>query len=63
VHDSNPADFDLLLTELQNDGMQVTSSSAYYGTIVGMLPISQLPAVAALTEAPSIAPQFQPMAL
>jgi hypothetical protein len=63
VHDSNPADFDLLLTELQNDGLQVTSSSAYYGTIEGMLPISQLPAVATLSGAPSIAPQFQPMAL
>jgi hypothetical protein len=61
VHDSNPADFDQLLTELQTDGMQVTISSAYYGTIVGMLPISQLPAVAALTEAPSITPLFQPL--
>ena len=29
VHDSNPADFDHLLTELENAGVQVTSSSAY----------------------------------
>jgi hypothetical protein len=62
VHDSNPADFNQLLTELENDGMQVTSSSAYYGTIVGMLPISQLPAVATLTEGPSITPLFRPLA-
>jgi hypothetical protein len=62
VHDSNPADFDHLLTELENAGLQVTSSSAYYGTIVGMLPISQLPAVATLTEAPSVTPLFRPTA-
>jgi hypothetical protein len=60
VHDSNPADFDHLLTELANAGLQVTSSSAYYGTIVGMLPISQLPAVATLPEAPSVTPLFRP---
>jgi hypothetical protein len=62
VHDNNPADFDLLLTELQNAGLQVTSSSATYGTIVGMLPISQLPAVAALSEAPGVTPLFRPLA-
>jgi hypothetical protein len=62
VHDSNPADFNLLLTELENVGMQVSSSSAYYGTVVGMLPISQLPAVATLTLAPSVTPLFRPLA-
>ena len=62
VHDNNPADFDLLLTELENAGLQVTSSSAYYGTIVGMLPISQLPALATLPQAPSVTPLFQPLA-
>jgi hypothetical protein len=60
VHDSNPADFDQVLTELENAGLQVTSSSAYYGTIVGMLPISQLPAVATLPEAASVTPIFRP---
>ena len=62
VHDNNPADFNQLLTELENAGMQVTSSSATYGTIVGMLPISQLPAVATLPEAPSVTPLFRPLA-
>ena len=62
VHDNNPADFDHLLTELTNAGLQVTSSSASSGTIVGMLPISQLPAVATLPEAPSVTPLFRPLA-
>jgi hypothetical protein len=60
VHDSNPADFATLLTELQTAGMQVTISSAQDGTIVGMLPISQLPAVADLPGAPSVTPLFRP---
>ncbi len=59
VHDGNPTDFATLLTELESDGMQVTTSSAQFGTIVGMLPISQLPAVAELTDAPSVAPLWQ----
>jgi hypothetical protein len=62
VHDNNPADFDHLLTELTNAGLQVTSSSASAGTIVGMLPISQLPAVATLPEAPGVTPLFRPVA-
>jgi hypothetical protein len=60
VHDSNPAEFATLLTDLQNAGMQVTISSAQYGTVVGMLPISQLPAVAGLPEVTSVTPVFQP---
>ena len=61
VHDGNPADFNSLLTEVHNDGMQVTISSAQYGTIVGMLPISQLPAVASLPQMPSITPEMTPI--
>jgi hypothetical protein len=60
VHDNNPADFDQLLTGLENAGLQVTSSSAYYGTVVGTLPISQLPAVATLPGAPSVTPLLRP---
>jgi hypothetical protein len=60
VHDGNPADFNSLMTELQNDGLQVTISSAQYGTIVGMLPIAQLPAIASLSQAPSITPEMIP---
>jgi hypothetical protein len=61
VHDGNPADFSALLTTLQNDGMQVTISSAQDGTIVGLLPIAQLPTVASLTQAPSITPELNPV--
>ncbi len=61
VHDGNPADFNSLLNDLQSDGMQVTLSSAEYGTIVGMLPISQLPAVGALPQMPSITAEMQPV--
>jgi len=60
VHDGDPADFNGLLTELQSAGMQVTVSSAQSGTIVGMLPIAQLPAVATLHQTPSITPEFHP---
>jgi hypothetical protein len=61
VRDSNPADFATFLTDLENAGMQVTIASAQNGTVVGMLPISQLPAVADLPDAPSVAPLFQPI--
>jgi hypothetical protein len=61
VHDNNPADFNTLVTELQAAGMQITSSSATYGLVVGMVPITQLPAVAAIPGAPSVTPMFQPI--
>ena len=60
VHDNNPSDFNNLVSELQADGMQITSSSAANGLVVGMLPIAQLPAVAGLPEAPSVTPLYHP---
>jgi hypothetical protein len=62
VHDNNPADFATLVSQLEAAGMQISSSSATYGLVVGMLPIAQLPAVAELSEAPSVTPMFQPLA-
>jgi len=59
VHDNNPADFAALVSDLQSAGMQIQTTSALYGTVVGMLPIAQLPAVAELSEAPSVTPLFQ----
>jgi hypothetical protein len=59
VHDGNPVDFAALVSNLQAAGMQITTSSAQYGTVVGLLPIAQLPAVAALADAPSVTPLFQ----
>jgi hypothetical protein len=61
VHDNNPADFDSLASQLQSDGMQITASSATYGTVAGMLPIAQLPAVAGLPGAPSVTAQYHPV--
>ena len=61
VQDSNPADFAAMVSSLQSDGMQIQASSATNGTVVGMLPIAELPAVAQLTGAPSVTPLFQPM--
>jgi hypothetical protein len=61
VRDGNPADFGALLAELQNAGMQILASDATYGLIQGMLPIAQLPAVAALPEIPSVGAMFRPV--
>jgi len=61
VHDSNPANFAAMLSSLQSDGMQIQTSSATYGTVVGMLPIAELPAVAQLSNAPSVTPLMRPM--
>lgn len=58
VKDNNPADFNTLVNELQGAGMQISNSSALYGTVVGLLPIAQLPTVAAFADASSIAPQY-----
>ncbi len=60
VDDGDTASFNSLLTELQSAGMQVMVSSAQSGAIVGVLPIAQLPAVAAPPQTPSITPQFHP---
>ena len=60
VQDSNPANFNTLLSNLQSAGMQITDSSAQNGLVVGLLPIAQLPTVAALSDAPSVTPQFEP---
>lgn len=60
VHDGNPADFNTLVSSLQSAGLQITISNAQSGTVAGFLPIAQLPTIAALSDAPSIAPLDQP---
>lgn len=56
----NPAigDFSSFLSQLESDGLTVTSSSATYGLVDGMLPIGDLPAVAQL--AASVTPMAPP---
>jgi hypothetical protein len=61
VHVGNAADFNSLVTALENAGMQITVTSAEYGIVDGFLPVAQLPAIAALTDAPSVTPLYQPM--
>lgn len=60
IRDNNTADFNTFLAELQSAGMQITDSSAQYGVVDGFLPVAQLPAVASLPDAPSVAPLYQP---
>ena len=57
---SNPADFAAMVSNAQSMGMQVTTSSAAYDTVIGFLPISELPAAAQLTGAPAITPLLYP---
>ncbi len=57
VQDGNPAEFQTLLTELTQAGMNVSLSSATYGTVIGMLPISDLLAVSQLSQTISITPE------
>jgi hypothetical protein len=57
---SNSADFAAMVSAAQSMGLQVTTSSAAYDTVIGFLPISELPAVAQLTGAPAITPLLYP---
>jgi hypothetical protein len=51
--------FSTALSQLQSDGMQVSSSSSTYGLVDGMLPISELPAAAQLAS--SVNPAHPPI--
>jgi hypothetical protein len=59
---TNPSDFDTVSAEVQALGMQVTGDSPTTDTIAGLLPISELPAVAQLADAPIIVPVYTPIA-
>ena len=61
IHDGNPAEFQSLMNELTNAGMNVTASSATYGTAVGLLPISELLTVAKLSPTIAIMPESAPV--
>jgi hypothetical protein len=56
---SSSGDFPTFLSQLQSDGLQVTSSSATYGMVDGMLPISDLPTIAQLAS--SVTPTSPPI--
>jgi len=61
VYTSDSANFDTLLSQLQSDGLQVTSDSAAYGTIDGTISIAQLAAIAQISPNISISPIYRPM--
>jgi hypothetical protein len=48
--------FATALAQLQTDGMQVSASSATYGLVEGMLPISELPSAAQLASSVNAVP-------
>jgi len=52
--------FSQFQTQLQNLGMQVTVSSAYYGEVDGWMPISQLPTAAQAPDVSTGFPIFKP---
>jgi hypothetical protein len=58
VRDNNPAEFQSLVSELVNAGMTITVSSATYGIVTGMLPISELLNVAGFSDTVSISPEM-----
>ena len=43
---SPSGNFSTFLSQLQSDGLRVSTSSATYGLVDGMVPISDLPAMA-----------------
>jgi hypothetical protein len=59
-HDSNPADFSAMVTQVENLGLQVTDVDSTYDTVTGFLPIAQLPAVAQLSTTVAVLPLLYP---
>ena len=49
-------DFSTFLSQLQSDGLSVSTSSATYGLVDGMLPIADLPAVATVAASVTAVP-------
>ncbi len=58
---STSSDFNTILSQLQSDGLQVSTSSSAYGLIDGMLPIADLPTVATVVASvnPTPPPSFK----
>ncbi len=56
---SSSGNFSTFLSQLQSDGLTVSASSATYGQVDGMVPISDLPAIAQV--AASVTPMSPPV--
>jgi hypothetical protein len=53
-------DFNALVSSLESMGMQISATDAVTQTVVGMLPIADLPAVAQGLQTRSVTPQYLP---
>ncbi|WP_076348270.1 hypothetical protein [Paludisphaera borealis] len=60
IHGNGQGDFSDFLSTLRNLGMEITATSDVTWTVVGMLPISQLPTAAQTPQTLSITPQYSP---
>ncbi|MDR3619430.1 MAG: hypothetical protein P4L85_08775 [Paludisphaera borealis] len=60
IHGNGQGDFSDFLSTLRNLGMEITTTSDVTWTVVGMLPISQLPTAAQTPQTLSITPQYSP---
>jgi hypothetical protein len=60
IRSSSPSNFSATVAAAESLGLQVTTVSDAYDTVVGFLPIAQLPAAAQLSGAPSITPLLYP---
>jgi hypothetical protein len=56
IHGSDPASFASMVANAESMGLQVTTVSDSFDTVVGFLPIANLPAIAQLAGSPSITP-------
>jgi len=61
INGNGMSDFNTLLSQLQGEGFQVTSSNATDKSAQGMLPIAQLPDAAQLSGTLSITAMYAPM--
>jgi hypothetical protein len=60
VHGNGKGDFNALVSSLESMGMQVSATDAVTQTVVGMLPIADLPAAAQGQQTLSVTPQYLP---
>jgi len=61
VHGNGTGDFNAMVSALESAGMQVSASDPVTQTVVGMLPIADLPAVAQGMQTLSVTPQYRPV--
>jgi len=60
VHGTGTGDFNALVFSLKSMGMQISATDAVTQTVVGMMPITDLPAVAQGQQTLSVTPQYLP---